>query len=550
MYLAISLLICCLLMCQQSMAMIDDIYSNSNTTTTHKNTTTTTKMPVTTTTMHNGTTTPAPAHEKIDVTKLPVLAWIIVAGVLAVTPPFFLFLIFFSFFLFLLICFIKSLFWKSDFNFNLCWWFEKIFSFFICELVFLFLFVSFDFFCFINNIFIFFQKFANVFLFRLLFLVMLHWFDIILIVMKLNCFRLLWRYCNCRWQCLLCCSCHSTFIWPTLHLPMATSLKSFTTVRFFQLHTHIFVFLCCGICLCSFVFLFSVFLFLFDLFTHDWTVCLHVCNDIVLYGCIMFCTFVLVPFAYFYYEEDDEDVTVRQRMLGGCKYTSFLVVILIVLIVIGALLKGDKPHNLPFQPQDKANASKWLGAIFTDQPLTFVVTFGIASLTLLGFLCVITYTVALSLLLFCVVSCNVCYVWCCDVVDRRMVWLPCQLTWCVVRRAPRKKRPTSIRIWTSHEKRYLFSACSYLCWCHVLDCVCVYACVRVCVTETCHQRQIFERQESEQTWRENLVVVVATRTVRFDFRWFVWWFVWWFWCCFCCWFVYNYYFGMMLLLQH
>jgi len=127
---------------------------------------------------------------------------------------------------------------------------------------------------------------------------------------------------------------------------------------------------------------------------------LHVCNDIVLYGCIMFCTFVLVPFAYFYYEEDDEDVTVRQRMLGGCKYTSFLVVILIVLIVIGALLKGDKPHNLPFQPQDKANASKWLGAIFTDQPLTFVVTFGIASLTLLGFLCVITYTVALSLL-FC-----------------------------------------------------------------------------------------------------------------------------------------------------
>jgi len=46
-------------------------------------------MPVTTTTMHNGTTTPAPAHEKIDVTKLPVLAWIIVAGVLAVTPPFF-----------------------------------------------------------------------------------------------------------------------------------------------------------------------------------------------------------------------------------------------------------------------------------------------------------------------------------------------------------------------------------------------------------------------------------------------------------------------------
>lgn len=34
-----------------------------------------------------------------------------------------------------------------------------------------------------------------------------------------------------------------------------------------------------------------------------------------------------------------------------------------------------------------------------------------------------------------------------------------------------------------------------------VDAMCwiAYVCVRVCVTETCHQRQIFERQESEQT---------------------------------------------------
>jgi hypothetical protein len=108
----------------------------------------------------------------------------------------------------------------------------------------------------------------------------------------------------------------------------------------------------------------------------------------------MLFTFVVVPFAYFYYEEDDEDVTIKQRVVGGCKYTSFLIVILVVLIVIGALLKGGKPHNLPFQPADKKNAEQWLGAIFTDQPLlTFIVTFGIASLTVVGFLCVITYTV-------------------------------------------------------------------------------------------------------------------------------------------------------------
>jgi len=215
-------------------------------------------MPVTTTTMHNGTTTPAPAHEKIDVTKLPVLAWIIVAGVLAVVI------------------------------------------------------------------------FSNV---------------------------TLVRYYTDR---------HETELFPFIVTVLQLSLA-----------------------------MFAVLLVPLDIYLADAAPANgHIIEIVyyILYGCIMFCTFVLVPFAYFYYEEDDEDVTVRQRMLGGCKYTSFLVVILIVLIVIGALLKGDKPHNLPFQPQDKANASKWLGAIFTDQPLTFVVTFGIASLTLLGFLCVITYT--------------------------------------------------------------------------------------------------------------------------------------------------------------
>lgn len=41
----------------------------------------------------------------------------------------------------------------------------------------------------------------------------------------------------------------------------------------------------------------------------------------VLYGCIMLFAFVLVPFAYFFYEEDDEDVTTKSRLVGACKYT-------------------------------------------------------------------------------------------------------------------------------------------------------------------------------------------------------------------------------------
>jgi hypothetical protein len=59
--------------------------ATNTTTTPAAHNTTTTPMPKTTMSTHNGTATPSPSHEAIDVTKLPALAWIIVAAVLVVS---------------------------------------------------------------------------------------------------------------------------------------------------------------------------------------------------------------------------------------------------------------------------------------------------------------------------------------------------------------------------------------------------------------------------------------------------------------------------------
>ena len=58
----------------------------------------------------------------------------------------------------------------------------------------------------------------------------------------------------------------------------------------------------------------------------------------VLYASILAFAFVIIPFSYFYYEEFDEDVTVKQRIVGGLKYTIFLLLIMIVSIITTIIL--------------------------------------------------------------------------------------------------------------------------------------------------------------------------------------------------------------------
>jgi LMBR1 domain-containing protein 1 len=113
----------------------------------------------------------------------------------------------------------------------------------------------------------------------------------------------------------------------------------------------------------------------------------------VLYILIMVFMFILIPFAYFYYEADDEDATLKTRILGGCKYTSFLIVIFVVLLIIGGLLKSHKPDT-DFNIEDKKSIEIWVTALFDNNPNAFVVTFGLSCLTTVGFLVLLTYTVS------------------------------------------------------------------------------------------------------------------------------------------------------------
>jgi LMBR1 domain-containing protein 1 len=120
-----------------------------------------------------------------------------------------------------------------------------------------------------------------------------------------------------------------------------------------------------------------------------------------LYAAIMLVTLVITPFAYFYYEEDDEDVTTKRRILGGCKYTAFMIVILIVLFIVGAVLTTDPPKDLFVKSNNSTDSTPppidqalqtWADDLFKDNKGVFIVNFGLSCLTLLGFLCVITYT--------------------------------------------------------------------------------------------------------------------------------------------------------------
>jgi LMBR1 domain-containing protein 1 len=67
----------------------------------------------------------------------------------------------------------------------------------------------------------------------------------------------------------------------------------------------------------------------------------------------------MIPFAYFYYEEyDDEDQSIKDRIFGALKYTSFFVVISILLSIFGLFLKPtSKPPHIDLD---------WFKKLITD----------------------------------------------------------------------------------------------------------------------------------------------------------------------------------------
>ncbi|KAI9476205.1 MAG: hypothetical protein EXX96DRAFT_576195 [Benjaminiella poitrasii] len=111
----------------------------------------------------------------------------------------------------------------------------------------------------------------------------------------------------------------------------------------------------------------------------------------VCYGLITLFSFFLIPFAYFYYEEYDDEESLKDRILTALKYTSFFVVISILLFVFGLFLK-------PTTKMPKIDLD-WFKKLLTDNNGEKAITFVVACLILLGMLVFIVYTApGLSLL--------------------------------------------------------------------------------------------------------------------------------------------------------
>jgi len=110
----------------------------------------------------------------------------------------------------------------------------------------------------------------------------------------------------------------------------------------------------------------------------------------ILYSLILAFAFGIIPFAYFYYEEDDEQVTIKQRVWGGCKYTIFLILIVVIFLAVGLFLFFVKPGD---KPTNTTNAAAWAEKILSEGNVGEAsISFAISCLTVLGYVVWITYT--------------------------------------------------------------------------------------------------------------------------------------------------------------
>ncbi|KAI9301806.1 hypothetical protein BJ944DRAFT_270930, partial [Cunninghamella echinulata] len=103
----------------------------------------------------------------------------------------------------------------------------------------------------------------------------------------------------------------------------------------------------------------------------------------VCYGLISVFCFFLIPFTYFYYEEDIEQTT-NERIRGAFKYTSFFIIISILLFLFALFLK---PNN----PPPKIDLD-WLRELLTETNGEKTLAFIIGCLAVLGMLIFIGYT--------------------------------------------------------------------------------------------------------------------------------------------------------------
>jgi LMBR1 domain-containing protein 1 len=106
----------------------------------------------------------------------------------------------------------------------------------------------------------------------------------------------------------------------------------------------------------------------------------------VVYVVVLVLCFLVLPFTYFYYEERDSEVTTKQRVFAGLKYTIFLLVMLVVLAVVGVFVKGASVTGDP-------DISDYVKKLFADEAaVERALAFALGCLACVGFLCFLTYT--------------------------------------------------------------------------------------------------------------------------------------------------------------
>ncbi|GAM27047.1 hypothetical protein SAMD00019534_102220 [Acytostelium subglobosum LB1] len=108
----------------------------------------------------------------------------------------------------------------------------------------------------------------------------------------------------------------------------------------------------------------------------------------ILYSLIILFALIIIPFVYFYYEEDDVDVSIRDRVVGACKYTAFLVVFTVVMLVVGIFIRPGSS-----KPVGNENVKDWIQTeILSQNAAQGSLMFSVAILTLLGFVVWMVYT--------------------------------------------------------------------------------------------------------------------------------------------------------------
>ena len=104
-----------------------------------------------------------------------------------------------------------------------------------------------------------------------------------------------------------------------------------------------------------------------------------------IYSLILLCTFVCVPFAYFYYEEEEEEMSSVTKCATAVKYTSLFAIVAIILLVIGIIMYSSAPVA--------GHEDEWMAAVFdSHDSFDAAVEFTIACLILAGLVAFVFYT--------------------------------------------------------------------------------------------------------------------------------------------------------------